>query len=70
MRQVAKPKAGLSGRGGAGNWSADVNALAAAEGEEKQKQAELEARIMQDVEAGLPPPPPAYHHSGRDQDQK
>jgi hypothetical protein len=71
-RNVAKPKAGLSGRGGMGNWSGDVTALdaTAAQEEERKKREELEAKIMQDVEAVLPMPPPAYHHQGRDQDEK
>jgi hypothetical protein len=55
-----------------GNWSSDVTALdtAAAQEEERKKRDELEAKIKQDVEAVLPMPPPAYHHQGRDQDEK
>lgn len=66
---LAKPRAGLSGRGGMGNW-ADKSALTAqAEQEEKKKREDIEARIMQDVAAGLAMPAPAYHHQGREQDE-
>ncbi len=55
---------GLSGRGGAGNYS--VNAAAAeaeAEEDRRRKQAAIEARIQQDVEADLPMPPKTYHQA-------
>lgn len=69
-RNVLKPKTGLSGRGGVGNWShADAAAQAAAVEEEERKRRELlEAKIRQDVESDLPPPPPTYHTQGREQD--
>jgi hypothetical protein len=52
-----------------GNWS-DTSALTArAEQEESKKREDLEARILQDVDAGLAPPPAAYHHQGREQDE-
>ncbi|KAB5570228.1 hypothetical protein GE09DRAFT_1217667 [Coniochaeta sp. 2T2.1] len=65
------PRAGLSGRGGAGNWSTDQAALAAAaEERERRRRDDLEAQVLQDVDAGLAPPPAAYRHQGREVEEK
>ncbi|KAL1899409.1 hypothetical protein Sste5346_002805 [Sporothrix stenoceras] len=59
----ARPKPGLSGRGGAGNWAASAAAAAELEEEQKRKEAAIAAQIQQDVEAGLPMPPKTYHQA-------
>jgi hypothetical protein len=62
----AKPRAaGLSGRGGAGNWSESATDPRA-EQRETQKAAAIEAKVIQDVEAGLAMPPRTYHQHDRD----
>ncbi|CAK7563232.1 MAG: hypothetical protein SEPTF4163_001095 [Sporothrix epigloea] len=58
-----RPRPGLSGRGGAGNWAASAAAAAEQEENQRRKQAALEAQIEQDVEAGLPLPPKTYHQA-------
>jgi hypothetical protein len=68
----AKPRTGLSGRGGVGNWS-DPSATAQAERreeEERKRREDLEAQILQHVDAGLAPPPAAYHHQGRELEER
>lgn len=65
MAALAKPRAGLSGRGGMGNWSS-ADDQAAKDEAEKEKQHEIESKITQDVEAGLPMPPKTYHQHDRD----
>lgn len=62
---LAKPRAGLSGRGGAGNWAADTSA-AAVDREEREKKEALDAQVLRAVEAGLPTPPRTYHLHNRD----
>ncbi|KIH92213.1 hypothetical protein SPBR_03198 [Sporothrix brasiliensis 5110] len=59
----ARPRPGLSGRGGAGNWAASAAAAADLEEEQKRKEAAIAAQIQQDVEAGLAMPPKAYHQT-------
>ena len=62
---IAKPRAGLGGRGGAGNWrDAPVNDGAAPG--DKARAAAIQARVVQDVEAGLAMPPRTYHQHDRD----
>ncbi|CAK7263870.1 hypothetical protein SEPCBS119000_000719 [Sporothrix epigloea] len=70
VASAIRPRPGLSGRGGAGNWAA--SAAAAAEHDEKQlrKQAAMEAQIEQDVEAGLPLPPKTYHQAPDTRERK
>lgn len=70
---MSKPRAGLSGRGGAGNWSDSSSPTAQAEQqqkEEKKRIQDLEAQILQDVDVALAPPPAAYHHQGREQEER
>ncbi|CAK7202645.1 hypothetical protein SEUCBS139899_005371 [Sporothrix eucalyptigena] len=59
----ARPRPGLSGRGGAGNWAASAAAAAEQEEEQRRKEAAIAAQIEQDVEAGLPMPPKTYHQA-------
>lgn len=67
----AKPsRTGLSGRGGAGNWSESPAQAQQREEEEAKRREDLEAQILQHVDAGLPPPPAAYHHQGREQEER
>ncbi|CAK7230218.1 hypothetical protein SCUCBS95973_007499 [Sporothrix curviconia] len=59
----ARPRPGLSGRGGAGNWAASAAAAAEQDEEQRRKEAAMAAQIEQDVEAGLPMPPKTYHQA-------
>jgi hypothetical protein len=70
---AAKPRTGgLSGRGGAGNWTGhDGSGEEKQEHEKQQKKAEeLEMQVLRDVDVGLAPPPRAYHQSGRGSHRK
>jgi len=49
-----------------GNWADDAAHRRAAEEEERRKEEEMEAKIRNDVEAGLKPPPRTYHLHNRD----
>jgi hypothetical protein len=60
----SKPKTGLSGRGGVGNWTDTTIADGASD--DKNKREALEAKIVQDVELGLMPPPRTYHQPERE----
>ncbi|KAK2070520.1 hypothetical protein P8C59_005006 [Phyllachora maydis] len=62
-----KPRAGLTGRGGAGNWT-DATAQRAGD-EEQKKRKDLEAKILQDVQAGLVIPPRTYHQHDRESEK-
>ena len=59
----AKPRAGTTGRGGAGNWT--ENTAQVGEDEQRKKDV-LEAKILQDVEGTLKPPARTYHQHDRD----
>lgn len=59
---INKPKAGHAGRGGAGNWAPTTTEHD--EGERKRRE-DLEAKILQDVELGLPMPPKTYQTHDR-----
>lgn len=72
--QAGKPRTGLSGRGGAGNWT-DTDAAQAGEGDGEgdgivddvqSRQSQIEDKIVHDIEASLPPPPKTYHQHDRD----
>lgn len=52
-------KHGLTGRGGMGNWTDTADTQAFDEDEEKRRH-DLEAKVLQDVEAGLKMPTPSY----------
>ena len=63
---ITKPRVGLGGRGGAGNWTTN-EPHAAAQREEEQKLVEdLELKVLRDVEAGLAMPAPAYRQAERE----
>lgn len=65
--QAGKPRTGLNGRGGAGNWaddSATEKDGAAAEGQARQQQ--IADQVAHDIDASLPPPPKTYHQHDRD----
>ncbi|AEO69389.1 bc76ea4d-ec02-4817-a54c-4f13fd989e14 [Thermothielavioides terrestris] len=52
---------GLSGRGGAGNWTGGEDGTKQQEEEDKQRRVEeLEMQVLRDVEVGLAPPPRVY----------
>ncbi|EAQ89168.1 predicted protein [Chaetomium globosum CBS 148.51] len=58
---AAKSRAGgLSGRGGAGNWSFGGGGREEEEAEVRRREEELERKILRDVEVGLAPPAKAY----------
>ncbi|KAH6850281.1 hypothetical protein B0I37DRAFT_371235 [Chaetomium sp. MPI-CAGE-AT-0009] len=59
---AAKSKTGgLSGRGGAGNWSMGGGGREEEEREERRREEEeLERKVLRDVEVGLPPPARVY----------
>lgn len=61
---AAKARAGgLSGRGGAGNWSFGGGGGDGGEEEEEKRrreEEELEKRVLRDVEVGLAPPARVY----------
>lgn len=62
----SKPKAGHTGRGGMGNWTEGAGASQTEGAEDERRRVEaLEAKILQDVEAGLKMPAPAYHQHDR-----
>ncbi|ROW17563.1 hypothetical protein VPNG_00776 [Cytospora leucostoma] len=61
--QAGKPRAGLTGRGGAGNWTGDAERHEFEEEAERQRIAE---KIKHDIDASLPPPPKTYHQHDRD----
>ncbi|ORY70153.1 uncharacterized protein BCR38DRAFT_333275 [Pseudomassariella vexata] len=54
-------RAGLSGRGGAGNWTTDEGQKVYNEEQEKKRKAALDAQVFNDVKAGLQPPRRVYH---------
>ena len=63
---LAKPRAaGLSGRGGMGNWSDDT-AQKEKDEQERRRQQEIEAKIAHDVEASLALPGKTYHQHDRE----
>ena len=53
---LAQPKHGAhGGRGGMGNWSDSTSAPA--QGDQRARMDQLQAKILRDVDAGLAPPP-------------
>lgn len=74
---AGRPRAGLTGRGGAGNWTGgggggdNNNNNNNAEGleEEKAEQQRIAARIRQDIDASLPAPPKTYHQHDREMEK-
>lgn len=64
----ARPRTtGLGGRGGAGNWGADLAAeQQEREEENKRRLKELEEKVLQDVESGLAMPARAYRSHDRE----
>lgn len=66
---ASKPRTGLLGRGGMGNWSDSTAQAGQREEEERKRREDLEAQIVHDVDAGLAPPPAAYHHQGREPEE-
>lgn len=68
---AGKPRTtGLSGRGGAGNWTDNDAAQAGGDGDGdvdvQSRQSQIEDKIVHDIEASLPPPPKTYHQHDRD----
>ncbi|KAI0128853.1 hypothetical protein BJ170DRAFT_682641 [Xylariales sp. AK1849] len=63
------PRAGLSGRGGAGNWTGDESQKVFDEEQERKRKAALDAKVFDDVKAGLQEPGRAHTrvhpHRGR-----
>ncbi len=61
-----KSRAGLTGRGGVGNWSDSAAQTQEALQEERRKAQDLDAKVLQEVEAGLAMPARVYnqHRSG------
>ncbi|CAK7239256.1 MAG: hypothetical protein STHCBS139747_000685 [Sporothrix thermara] len=66
----ARPRPGLSGRGGAGNWAASAAAAAEQEEAQRRKEEAIAAQIEHDVEAGLPMPPKTYHQAPDSRERK
>lgn len=71
--QAGRPRVGLTGRGGAGNWTGgDATAEAGENGtngdgpEDKERRQQIADRIRNDIDASLPPPPKTYHQHDRD----
>lgn len=68
--QAGRPRTGLVGRGGAGNWTDEGGAHEDAEvndeDEETMRRQQIAAQIAQDIEANLPAPPKTYHQHDRD----
>jgi hypothetical protein len=52
-----------------GNWSDSTAQAEQREEEERKRKEDIEAQILQDVDAGLAPPPAVYHHQGREQEE-
>lgn len=63
---AGKPKTGLSGRGGAGNWMDDGAAAAEEAEQEKTRQRQIADQIAHDIDESLPAPPKTYHQHDRD----
>lgn len=63
--QAGKPRAGLTGRGGAGNWQEDGATTGGVTGTHA-KQQQIEDQVRNDIAASLPPPPKTYHQHNRD----
>lgn len=69
---AGQPRAGgLSGRGGAGNWTDDDGSGggggdAGEEGAEHARQQQIADQVAQDIGASLAPPPKTYHQHDRD----
>ncbi|KAK0722934.1 hypothetical protein B0T26DRAFT_641380 [Lasiosphaeria miniovina] len=61
-----KPRTGLSGRGGMGNWRDSTAPQQQSQPQDQKKVEDLELQVLQDVEAGLPPPPRTYHQHDRE----
>ena len=61
----ARSRGGLTGRGGMGNWADDSADVERVKEEEKKKEV-IEAKILEDVEAGLKLPAKAYHQHDRE----
>jgi hypothetical protein len=71
---AGRSRAGLTGRGGAGNWTGggggdNNNNNAESLEEEKAEQQRIAARIRQDIDASLPAPPKTYHQHDRDMEK-
>lgn len=75
--QAGRPRTGLVGRGGAGNWTDDGGAAATTAGgggaegneeddKEETRRQQIAEQIAQDIEASLPAPPKTYHQHDRD----
>lgn len=64
---AGQPRAGLSGRGGAGNWAEGGGGGDAGEEEEEQaRQQQIVDQVAQDIDASMAPPPKTYHQHNRD----
>ncbi len=61
-----KPRVGLGGRGGAGNWTDGSNPVPNPQHQEREqkKVEDLELKVLKDVDAGLAVPAPAYKAVG------
>lgn len=66
-------RAGLSGRGGAGNWKSSTTTESGKSGggggegadDVQARQSLIEDKVVHDIEASLPPPPKTYHQHDR-----
>lgn len=67
--QAGKPRSGLSGRGGAGNWTDSDAAKDGNADDVQSRQSQIEDKVVHDIEANLPPPPKTYHQHDRDMEK-